>query len=88
MAHHLEASYDSENEIFLPPLRTIGFNSQLKMNDSLLVQSYVEAYDISYPEALSRIEDEVNELKNISDEYLIYLFNKFETIKCGINHNY
>lgn len=63
MAHHLEASYDSENEIFLPPLRTIGFNSQLKMNDSLLVQSYVEAYDISYPEALSRIEDEVNELK-------------------------
>lgn len=63
MAHHLEASYDSENEIFLPPLRTIGFNPQLKMNDSLLVQSYVEAYDISYPEALSRIEDEVNELK-------------------------
>jgi cell division protein FtsN len=33
------------------------------MNDSLLVQSYIEAYDISYPEALRRIENEVAELK-------------------------
>ena len=63
MAHHVEAKYDDKNQIFLPPLRTIGFNPQLKMNDSLLAQSYVEAYDISYPEALIRIEDEVNELK-------------------------
>lgn len=63
MAHHIEASYDGNNEIFLPPLRTIGFNSQLRMNDSLLVQSYVETYDISYPEALTRIEDEVSELR-------------------------
>jgi hypothetical protein len=29
----------------------------------LLVQSYIETYDISYPEALRRIEEEVNELK-------------------------
>ena len=29
------------------------------MNDSLLALSYVEAYDISYPEALNRIADEV-----------------------------
>jgi cell division septation protein DedD len=63
MAHHAEARYDEEDHTFLPPLRTLGFNPQLTMNDSLLVQSYVEAYDMSYPEALRRIEDEVNELK-------------------------
>lgn len=33
------------------------------MNDSILAQSYVEAYDISYPEALNRIDAEVDELK-------------------------
>ena len=33
------------------------------MNDSLLALSYVEAYDISYPEALNRIADEVAEIK-------------------------
>ena len=63
MAHHVSARYDEDENLFLPPLRTLGFNPQLKLNDSLLVQSYVEAYDISYPEALRRIEDEVNEIK-------------------------
>ena len=63
MAHHIDANYDEQENIFLPPLRTLGFNPQLKMNDSLLVQSYIEAYDISYPEALRRIQAEVMELK-------------------------
>ena len=63
MAHHIDARYDEEEHTFLPPLRTLGFNPQLTMNDSLLAQSYVEAYDMSYPEALRRIEEEVSELK-------------------------
>ena len=63
MTHHVEAHYDADDQMFLPPLRTLGFNPQLTMNDSLLVQSYIEAYDISYPEALRRIENEVEELK-------------------------
>ena len=62
-AHHVEARYDAQEGVFLPPLRTLGFNAQLKLNDSLLAQSYVEAYDISYPEALRRIEAEVEELR-------------------------
>ena len=63
MAHHSDARYDESDMMFLPPLRTLGFNPQLKINDHLLVQSYIEAYDISYPEALRRIENEVEELK-------------------------
>ena len=63
MAHHVDARYDEQEHLFLPPLRTLGFNPQLKMNDSLLVQSYIEAYDISYPEAYRRIQSEVAELR-------------------------
>ena len=63
MAHHVDACYDEDEHTFLPPFRTLGFNPQLKINDSLLALSYVEAYDISYPEAIQRIEDEVTELK-------------------------
>jgi hypothetical protein len=63
MAHHANARYDQADGMFLPPLRTLGFNPQLRINDHLLVQSYIEAYDISYPEALRRIENEVEELK-------------------------
>ena len=49
--------------MYYPPLRTIGFNPQLTLNDSLLAQSYVDVYDISYPEALQRIDSEVSEVK-------------------------
>ena len=63
MTHHVDARYDDEDNMFVPPLRTLGFNPQLTMNDSLLAQSYIEAYDINYPEAIRRIEAEVTELK-------------------------
>lgn len=62
MAHRVESRFDETDNTFVPPLRTLGFNQNLTMNDSLLVQSYIECYDISYPEALRRIEDEVDEL--------------------------
>lgn len=63
VAHHIDASYDAEDSLFYPPLRTVGFNQQLKINDSLLVQSFVEEYDMSYPEALTHIEKDVEEMK-------------------------
>lgn len=64
VAHYIHARYDEDSCVFLPPLRTVGFNPMLKMNDSVLAQSYVDTYDISYPQALSRIEDEVKGLRN------------------------
>ena len=63
MAHHVDARKDGEDGMLLPPARTIGFNPKLTINDSLLAQSYVECYDVSYPEALVRIGDEVRELR-------------------------
>ena len=65
MTHHVDSCYNEEDNFFLPPSRTLGFNPQLKVNDSLLAQSYVEAYDISYPEAVKRIEDEVREIRKL-----------------------
>ena len=63
MAHHAPARYYDDSQSFIPPMRQLGFNAQLQINDSLLAQSYIEAYDISYPEALKRIASEVEELK-------------------------
>ena len=80
MTHHVEARYDEDGCIFLPPLRTLGFNPQLTMNDSLLAQSYVEAYDLSYPEALRRIEEEVNELKQHIETEGSYELNDIGTL--------
>ena len=80
MVHHVEARYDEKDHISLPPYRTLGFNPQLKMNDSLLAQSYIEAYDISYPEAIKRIESEVDELNQILDNEGEYELNDIGTL--------
>lgn len=74
MAHYVPARYDDADFMFIPPTRTLGFNPQLTMNDSLLAQAYIEAYDISYPEAIRRIEEEVNELQQqmeMDGEYIL-----------------
>ncbi len=63
IAYHTDARYDAESASFLPPTRVAGFNPKLSMNDSLLAQSYVETYDISYPEAVKRIASESEALK-------------------------
>lgn len=63
IASHIAARFDDNDNMFIPPVRTLGFNPKLRINDSLLVQSYSEAYDLSYPEAYNRIENEVDELK-------------------------
>ena len=88
MAHHVDAHYDEDEGLFLPPKRTLGFNPQLKINDSLLAQSYVEAYDISYPEAVLRIEDEVNELKMHLQTKGFYELSSIGTLEFNENGNY
>ena len=59
VAHTVQAHFDNDEQLLIPPKRNLGFNSQLSANDSLLAQSYMEAYDISYPEALRKIEYDV-----------------------------
>lgn len=88
MTHEVSARYDADERLFLPPLRTLGFNPQLRMNDSVLVQSYVEAYDISYPEALRRIEDEVKELKQRLSEEGEYTMDGLGTLTVNQEGNY
>ncbi len=88
MAHYSEAHYDDSDQMFLPPSRTLGFNPALKMNDSLLAQSYIEAYDISYPEALKRIEDEVNELRQHIENEGYYELNDIGVLRVNEYGNY
>ena len=80
MTNHVDARYDDSDGMFLPPLRTLGFNPKLTLNDSLLAQSYIEAYDISYPEAIHRIEDQVNELRQHLENQGNYELNDIGTL--------
>lgn len=88
MAHYVEASYDDAEHLYLPPQRTLGFNPKLTMNDSLLAQSYVESYDISYPEAVSRIEREVVEIKQQIENQGSYELFDIGTLRLNGEGNY
>ena len=62
VAHYTPAMRVAEENVFLPPTRIIGFNPQLKMNDGLLVQSYMAVYDTDFSDATRIVEKEVAHL--------------------------
>lgn len=49
--------------LFLPPYRTVGFNSSLTINDGLLIQAYMQEHEASYPTAQQMLERDVEELR-------------------------
>lgn|GEM_PF-34854 len=81
VAHYVDARFDEGDNTYLPPLRTLGFNGGLTLNDSLLVQSYVEAFDLSYPDALARIQKETEELRGILDNQGYYEFSSLGILR-------
>lgn len=63
VAQMISSRYVQDEQIMLPVHRSVGFNPQLKMNDGLLVQSYMLAYDTEYQETVQIVEDAVENLK-------------------------
>lgn len=88
VTHHIDARYDARDGVYLPPLRTLGFNQKLDMNDSLLAQSYVEAYDMSYPEAMRKIDEEVGELKSVLEKDGFYDLSDIGTLVVNADGRY
>ena len=62
VAQYSPARWIKEEGQFLPPTRTVGFNPQLKINDGLLVQSYMQVYNTSFPDASKMVDKAVTEL--------------------------
>ena len=62
VAHYTSATQVKEDDTFFPPIRTIGFNPQLKLNDGMIVQSYMTAYDTNFSDATRIVEKEVAKL--------------------------
>lgn len=74
VAHYTPAGIVKEEEIILPPYRTIGFNPQLKINDGVLAESYMNLYGINFNEANKRMNSEIDELLSVLHENGQYEF--------------
>lgn len=63
IAHYQPAHYEEAEGVFLPPIRTVGFNPQLTMNDGMLAQAYMQTYHTDFPDAVRKIAEKVEEIK-------------------------
>lgn len=88
IAHRRQAAISTQTGEFQPPLRTIGFNPQLVMNDGLLVQSYMQAYNTDFPDATRRIEKVVTEMKDQLYQQGQVTLNQVGTIYYNMNGGY
>ena len=52
-----------ESGCVTPPALSVGFNAELKFNDGLLAESYMQKSSISYDVALKKIDEDIKQLR-------------------------
>ncbi|MCD8165435.1 MAG: SPOR domain-containing protein [Bacteroides sp.] len=62
IAHSIPAGWNSEENSFTPPCRSIGFNPQLTLNDGVLTQSFMAAYHTNFPDAERIVNQKIRQL--------------------------
>lgn len=88
VVHNVPARFDESDGMMLPPCTTVGFNPQLVLNDSLLIQSFIEAYDMSYPEAQREVEKETHELRGLIADNGKFEIHSVGTLSLNADGNY
>lgn len=88
ITHYTSAERIEDEQLFLPPVRKVGFNPQLKLNDGLLVQSYMSVYGTNFPDANKQVNKEIQALfQQLHEEGKIDLPNVGE-LRCTIHGTY
>ncbi len=88
VAYYEPSVYIKDEELFLPPMRIVGFNPKLQLNDGLLVQFYMRTYKMEFPEASRALEKDVSLMvQTLHEEGKLYLENIGE-LYCDIQGNY
>ena len=88
ITQYVPARHIEDEQMLLPPYRSVGFNQQLTLNDGLLVQSYMQAYDTNYPDTIKLIDDAVNQMKEELQEKGEYTLSGIGCISLGIGGQY
>lgn len=88
VTHYIPATRVSEENLFLPPTRIIGFNPRLTMNDGLLAQSYAFVYGTTFPDATKMVERDVKALEEILHEEGKAELPNIGELRCSIHGTY
>ena len=85
LAHKVPASYNAKEQIFMPPHRELGFNSNVKVDDALLLSEYVSAEKISYDKAEKALSRDIASLRRMLSSKGVCCFGELGTFHMNIN---
>ena len=85
LAHDVPAAYNAEEQIFMPPHRTLGFNPQVTVDDALLLSEYLNNATLSYEDARNLLEQDVARLRYRLSRKGTLRFGELGTFSMDIN---
>lgn len=85
LGHSVSAYYNVKEQLFMPPHRTLGFNPQIIIDDSLLVSDYMNTEKVSYETAASMVQHDIKNLRNILQRKGSVRFGELGTFFMNIN---
>lgn len=98
VAQNCSARYVEEEDLFLPPYRSVTFNPRLTENDGLLIHQVAERNHVSYETAQKMVQEEVADIRRRIQEKGQFSFSgigslhssegkyfDFKPIPCGID---
>ena len=85
LSYEVPAFYNAEEQIFIPPHTTIGFNPQITVDDSLLLSEYMAKSNLSYKEAEHQLSKDINSLKKELSKKGEICFGNIGTVSMNIN---
>ena len=88
VTRYVSARCVEDEDVWLPPSRSVGFNPQLTLNDGLLIQSYMTANAITYIESLSLIEAAVAQVKEHLQTKGAITLNGIGRLSLGLDGHY
>ncbi|KAA6331074.1 hypothetical protein EZS27_020285 [termite gut metagenome] len=88
ITHYVPAQRINGEKVFLPPIRSISFNPKLKINDGILVQSYMKKYNVPFSDATQMMKRDVDKLISFLQEKGKFELSNIGEIHCTSQNTY
>lgn len=85
LTHNVPAEYNIDEQVFMPPHRTLGFNPMVNVDDALLVSDYMEQGKYTYEKASEMMRNDINALRRLLSCKSIVRFGELGTFSMNIN---
>ena len=88
IAQTISAAYDEKQQLFIPPMRTVGFNAKLTSNDGLLIHAVMQQENLSYDDASKVVKQMSKEVLSTLHESGSIRFANVGTLRLNVYNRF